>query len=33
MFGKHIQTHIVQDNISHTASKVYALGSVTSSHT
>ena len=22
MFGKHIQTHIVKDNISHTASKV-----------
>ena len=33
MFGKHIQTHIVKDNIPHTASEVCVLGSVTCSHT
>ena len=33
MFGKHMQTHIVQDNIPHTASKVCVLGSITCSHT
>ena len=33
MFGKHIQTNTVQDNIPHTASNVCVLGSVTCSHT
>ena len=33
MFGKHIQTYTVQDNIPHTASNVSVLGSVTCSHT
>ena len=33
MFGKHIQSHIVQDNIPHTASQVCVLGSVTCAHT
>ena len=32
-FGKHIQTNIVKDNISHTASKVGVLESITFSHT
>ena len=33
MFGKHIQTNIVKHNISHTASKVCVLESITFSHT
>ena len=32
-FGKHIQSHIVKDNIPHTASKVCVLESITFSHT
>ena len=32
-FGKHIKTHIVQDNIPHTASKVCVLESIIFSHT
>ena len=33
MFGKHIKTHTVQDNIPHTASNVCVLESVTCFHT
>ena len=33
MFGKHIKTNTVQDNIQHTAPNVCVLGSVTCSHT
>ena len=32
-FGKHILTHIVKNNIPHTASKVCVLESITFSHT
>ena len=32
-FGKHIETHIVKDNIPHKASKVCILASITFPHT
>ena len=32
MFGKHIQTHIVKNNIPHTASQVCVLESIAFSH-
>ena len=33
MFGKHIQTNIVKNNIPHAVSKVCVLESITFSHT
>ena len=33
IFGKILETHIVKDNIPHTASKVCVLESITFSHT